>query len=296
MALNTLIIQTLVGLSSGMILFIVASGLSLIFGVMRVINFAHGSIYMLGAFLATAIGAWLTLQQANFFVVLVFAPLVIALLGAVLEMSLFRRIYQKEHLLQLLLTYGITLILGDVVKMIWGGEAYRLALPEFLEGSIKIFERRLPTYSLLLLVVGPTIALGLWFLLQKTRWGRMIRAAVSNPQMVSALGIPVQWVFTGVFALGCWLAGVGGVLIAGRSAVSIGMDVEIIVQTFAVVVIGGLGSFWGALLGAMIIGVVTAIGTLIPAIAGFAQALPFLVMAIVLVLRPYGLLGKPDRR
>ncbi len=291
--IESVLIQVLNGLSSGMIFFIVASGLSLIFGVMRVINFAHGSLYMLGAFLATAVGAWVAEKNLGFFVALLIAPLVVAFVGVVLEFTLFKRIYNKEHLLQLLLTYGLTLILADVVRIIWGGEILRLSLPEFLAGATRIMGRRVANYNLALLVVGPLIAFGLWFLLQRTRWGRIIRASVANPEIVSALGINTQWVFTGVFALGCWLAGLGGMLISGRASVSLGMDVEIIVQAFAVVVIGGLGSFTGALVGSVIIGVTVAIGTLYA--PSTAQIIPFAIMALVLILRPWGLFGKPER-
>jgi len=292
---ETLLIQALVGVSSGMILFIVASGLSLIFGVLRVINFAHGSLYMLGAFIATSIGAWLASQSVGFFGALLIAPLVVALIGALLEMGLFRRVYQREHLLQLLLTYGLTLIIADVVRMGWGGEILRLTLPEFLSGTVKILDRRFAVYNLLLLAIGPAIAIGLGGLLRYTRWGRLIRAAVDNAEVLGALGIDTRRVYTAVFALGCWLAGLGGVLIAGRASVSLQMDAEIIVQCFAVVVIGGLGSFTGALIASVLIGVVVSLGTLFPATAGFAQALPFAVMALILVVRPWGLLGKPEK-
>lgn len=292
MGLDTLLIQVLGGVTRGSLLFIVASGLSLIFGVMRVINFAHGSLYMLGAFLAGLWGKQMMDQGNGFLAMIIITPLVIALLGACLEMSLLRRIYKKEHLLQLLLTYGLTLILGDVVRMTMGSNVPRLVQPEIMKGSVQFLGHRLARYDIFLLVLGPLIALGLWILLTRTRWGRIIRAAVSNPEILSALGINVQWVFTGVFALGCWLAGLGGVLDSSRSAPGIGMDAAIIIEAFAVVVIGGLGSFAGAFIGSMIIGVVLSLGILI--IPQGAEAFPFLVMAVVLVWRPWGLLGKQE--
>ena len=220
---ETLLIQALVGVSSGMILFIVASGLSLIFGVLRVINFAHGSLYMLGAFIATSIGAWLASQSVGFFGALLIAPLVVALIGALLEMGLFRRVYQREHLLQLLLTYGLTLIIADVVRMGWGGEILRLTLPEFLSGTVKILDRRFAVYNLLLLAIGPAIAIGLGGLLRYTRWGRLIRAAVDNAEVLGALGIDTRRVYTAVFALGCWLAGLGGVRGTGKFQIIAGI-------------------------------------------------------------------------
>lgn len=291
--METLAIQFLGGLSRGMILFIVASGLSLIFGVMRVINFAHGSLYMLGAFLAATLGGVLVGLGWGYFALLLAVPLVVAVVGVAMEASLFRRIYDKEHLLQLLLTYGLTLLLSDIVRMIWGGAYRTLKLPVVLQGGIQILGRRFPIYNLFLLVVGPLIALALWYLLNRTRAGRLIRAAVTNPEMLSALGINVKQIYTGVFALGCGLAGLGGTLVAGQQAVGLGMDVDIIIQSFAVVVIGGLGSFGGALLGSVIIGVVLSVGILY--VPKAALMLSFAAMAAVLVLRPWGLLGTPER-
>ncbi len=298
MPIESVVVQILVGVASGMILFIVSAGLSLIFGVLRVINFAHGSLYMLGAFLATSISMWLVDSGLGFLGALLLAPLLVALLGVVLEAGLFRRIYAQEHLLQLLLTFGLTLVVADLVRVLWGGEIRRLPLPEWLEGSIRLEflgGRRFRTYDIVLIGVGVVMALGLWGLLTRTAWGRTIRATVDNPEMVSALGVNINTVYTGVFALGCWLAGLGGVLIAARSSVALGMDAQMIIQTFAVVVIGGLGSFLGALLGALMIGIVVSVGTLYPQIAPFSQALPFVVMALVLIVRPYGLLGKAER-
>jgi branched-chain amino acid transport system permease protein len=290
---STILIQILAGLSRGMVLFIVASGLSLIFGVMRIINFAHGSLYMLGAFLAVTVGGWLAGNGWSFGAVLLIAPLIVAGVGAGMEVTLFRRIYRKEHLLQLLLTFGLALILSDVVRMIWGGAYLTLRPPEILRGSVLLMDRRFPVYNLFLLAVGPLIAVSLWYLLQRTRWGRIIRASVANPEMLSALGINVQRVYTGVFALGCWLAGLGGALVASQSAIGLGMDTDIIVEAFAVVVIGGLGSFAGALLGSVILGVVLSLGILV--VPRAALAFTFIAMATVLILRPWGLMGKPER-
>jgi branched-subunit amino acid ABC-type transport system permease component len=289
---ETILIQLLGGLTRGMILFIVASGLSLIFGVLRVINFAHGSLYMLGAFLAVTVGGMLA-GELGFWSAVLVAPLVIALVGLAIETALFRRIYAKEHLLQLLLTYGLTLLLSDIVRMIWGGSYRTLRAPDFLRGSVTILERQFPVYNLFLLFLGPLIALGLWFLLNRTRWGRVIRAAVVYPEVLSALGTNVQRVHTGVFVLGCWLAGLGGTLIAGQAAVGLGMDVHMIIEAFAVVVIGGLGSLGGAMLGSLTIGIIESLGILV--VPRAALFLSFAAMAAVLIIRPWGLLGKPER-
>ncbi len=291
--METILIQLLGGLTRGMLLFIVASGLSLIFGVMRVINFAHGSFYMLGAFVAVTVGAMFQNRGVSFIIVLLVAPLVVAIVGAVLEIGLLRRVYDKEHLMQLLLTYALVLILGDTVRAIWGGAYRTLRPPRLLRLGIPVAGRAFPVYNLLLLVVGLLIGVGLWFLLYRTRWGRIIRASVANPEMVSALGINVNWVFTLVFALGCWLAGLGGALVAGQRAIGLGMDMEIIIEAFAVVVIGGLGSIAGAMIGSIVIGVIISLGILIAPRA--ALALSFLAMAAMLIVRPWGLMGRPEK-
>ncbi len=306
---EAILTQIFSGISNGMILFIVASGLTLVFGVMRVINFAHGTLYMIGAFLAVTIAGYFSAAAFGFVSALVVVPLLVALIGYVLERFLFRRIYDKEHLTQLLLTYGLTLIGADLVRATWGGDIYRLERPDFLSGRIdwlrEAFGLRIATYDVFLLVIGLLIGFSLWFLLQRTRYGRLIRAAVANPEMLQALGVDVNRIFTVVFMLGAWLAGIGGMLVAGRSSVSLGMDAQIIVQAFAIVVIGGLGSFAGALLGSLLVGITLSVGIILPDItpAPFdeifrsipAQALPFLAMAAVLIIRPWGLLGKPER-
>lgn len=319
---EALLTQFISGLSNGIILFIIASGLTLIFGVLRVINFAHGALYMLGAYLGVTVANWFSealitsLEQTDsltesaeqtilmlaFILALIVVPAIIAIIGYVMERFLFRRIYDKEHLLQLLLTYGLTLIVGDVVRAIWGGDIYRFSMPDALRGRIRLPEADVLglslnrigifRYNIFLIIVGLLIALCMWYLLQRTRFGRIIRAAVANPEMLSALGINVKFVFMGVFMLGCWLAGLGGVLEMGKATPGLNMGSDVIVQAFAVVVIGGLGSFTGALLGSLLIGIVLAMGILyqLP-----AQALPFLAMAAVLILRPWGLMGKPER-
>ena len=304
--------QVIQGISIGMALFVVSSGLTLVFGVLRVINFAHGSLYMLGAYIGVAVAAFVipTLGETGaFFAALLIAPVIVAIVGAVLEFLLFRRIYDKEHLLQLLLTYGLTLILGNVVRIIWGGGIYRLDKPEFLSGRINFdigeFSLRIGRYDVFVILVGLLIGAGLWFLLQKTRFGRITRAAVNNPDMVSALGINVDRVLTIAFMLGAWLAGIGGVLTIGDSSTSLAMDSQIIVRAFAIVVIGGLGSFAGALIGSLLVGIVLSVGIVLPSVAPApfdtfftnipAEALPFIAMALILVLRPWGLLGKPER-
>jgi branched-chain amino acid transport system permease protein len=282
------------GLSQGMVLFIVASGLSLVFGVLRVINFAHGSLYMIGAFLAFSLSTLLSMSSLfSFLLLMVLIPPAIAILGLGLEIPFFRRIYGKEHLLQLLLTYAILLILDDACRLIWGGDIRNVARPDLLAGSIDFFGQYLPTYNVFILVVGPLIALGLWFLLYRTRAGNLIRAAVSYPEMVGALGVNVSRVMTGTFMLGCWLAGLGGVFMSALANIDLGIGMEKIIECFAVVVIGGLGSIGGALLGSLIIGV--GISFIQLPFSRLAIVFPYIVMALILIIRPWGLFGKPER-
>lgn len=302
---SAIIQQVIVGISTGMLLFIVSSGLTLVFGVLRVINFAHGSLYMLGAFLAITIAGYFTAEVWGFFAALLIVPLLVATLGMVLEWLFFRPIYKREHLMQLLLAYGLTLIIGDAVRMIWGSVQERVARPDFLSGREEIFGLNVARYDIFLLVIGLLIGFGLWYLLQRTRYGRMTRAAVNNAEMLGALGVNVNRIFTLSFMLGAWLAGFGGALLAARETVTLGMDAEIIVQAFAIVVIGGLGSFAGALIGSLLVGVTLSVAILLPSMLPEpfsdivnsipAQALPFLAMALILIIRPWGLLGKPER-
>jgi branched-chain amino acid transport system permease protein len=282
------------GLSQGMVLFIVASGLSLVFGVLRVINFAHGSLYMIGAFLAFSVSTLLpTESMLSFLILMIVVPPAVALLGLSLEVPLFRRIYGKEHLLQLLLTYALLLILDDACRLIWGGDIRNVARPEMLAGSIEFFGLFLPTYNVFILVVGPIIAIGLWFLLYRTRYGNLIRASVSHPEMVGALGVNVSRVMTSTFMLGCWLAGLGGVLMSALANIDLGIGMEKIIEAFAVVVIGGLGSIGGALLGSLILGVGVAFIQL--PLSRAAIVFPYFAMALILIIRPWGLFGKPER-
>jgi branched-subunit amino acid ABC-type transport system permease component len=282
------------GISQGMVLFIVASGLSLVFGVLRVINFAHGSLYMIGAFLAFSLSTVLpTGSMLSFLVLMLLIPPAIALIGLGLEIPFFRRIYGKEHLLQLLLTYALLLILDDVCRLIWGGEIRNVARPEVLAGSIEFGGMYLPTYNVFILIIGPIIAIGLWFLLYRTRMGNLIRSAVSHPEMLGALGVNVQRVMTGTFMLGCWLAGLGGVLMSALANIDLSIGMEKIIECFAVVVIGGLGSIGGALLASLILGVGVSLIQL--PLSRAAIIFPYFAMALILIIRPWGLFGKPER-
>jgi branched-chain amino acid transport system permease protein len=280
--------QLLIGLSRAMLLFIVASGLTLVFGVLRVINFAHGSFYMIGAFLAYTIALSLGGGPAGFWGALLIAPLAVAFLSLVIERFLLRFIYKREHLMQMLLTYSLVLIFGDAVKMLWGTQYKSIPVPESLSGSFVFLGAALPRYNAFLLLVGPLVAVGLWYLLSRTKVGKICRATATDREMVDALGVDSTRVFAAVFVLGGWLAGLGGALIAPTVSISLGMDVSVIINAFLVVVIGGLGNIWGALVSSLLLGVGEAVGVLIW--PQMAIVLPFLITAAVLILKPSGLL------
>lgn len=285
--------QSLSGLTTAMFLFLIASGLSLIFGVLRVLNFAHGSFYMLGAYLAWQLVQWAGREPGRFWWAVLGAAVGVAALGGLVERLLLRRLYGREELDQLLFTYALVLILSDAARILWGTGQLSVARPPGLTGSLRLFGATVPHYNLFILLLGPVLALGFWIVLHRTRAGRLIRAAALDREMLGALGVNVQRLYTGVFVLGSFLAGLGGALVSPVKSIVPGMDVEIIVEAFIVVVIGGLGSFWGTFLGALVYGQVLAFGIL--AIPRFSIFSVFALMAAVLILRPWGLLGRPLR-
>jgi branched-subunit amino acid ABC-type transport system permease component len=283
--------QSVSGLTAAMFLFLIASGLSLIFGVLRVLNFAHGTFYMLGAYTTFQIVRWLGTGPVSFWVAALGAALAIAVLGGVVERLLFRHLYGKEELYQLLFTYALVLILSDVAKIIWGTQQKSVSRPAGLGGAVSILGATIPYYNLFVLLLGPAIALGFWFVLQRTRAGRFIRAAALDRETLGALGVNVNALYTGVFMVASFLGGLGGALVTPVRTIVPGMDTEIIVEAFVVVVIGGLGSFWGTFLGALIYGQVLSFGILLfPQFSIFSV---FALMAAVLIIRPWGLLGRP---
>jgi branched-subunit amino acid ABC-type transport system permease component len=273
-----------------MFLCLTAVGLSLIFGVLRVLNFAHGSFYMLGAYGAYQFTQWLGGSADGFWLGVLASALAIALVGGVVERLLLRYLYDREQLFQLLFTYALVLIVADLVKAIWGVQQVPVSRPPGLDGSLSALGTVIPAYNLFIVLLGPCIALALWFGLQKTRVGRVIRAAALDREMVGMLGVNVSWLYTSVFVLGIFLAGLGGALVTPVSAVVLGMDADMVIAAFIAVVIGGLGSFWGTMVGALIYGQVLSFGILfLPRFSLFAV---FLLMAVVLIFRPHGLLGR----
>ena len=292
MDLDTLVIQLLAGLTRAGLLFIVSAGLSLVFGAMRVINLAHGSLYMLGAFVASTVVATIG-GDWGLFPALVVSAAAAALVGSVIEVGILRRLYRREHLLQLLATFAIVLIISDIVEIVWGTANLSVARPAVLSGSVPILGRPFPTYNLFIIAAALGTGVALTLLLRRTGLGRDIRAAIVDPEMLGGVGVDVPRLFTVVFVIGSALAGMAGAIAAGSGAVGLGMDVEILVQAFAVTIIGGLGSIPGALVGAGIIGVADAFGILF--LPRLTLAIIFLAMAVVLAIRPSGLFGLPER-
>jgi branched-chain amino acid transport system permease protein len=283
--------QSVSGLTAAMFLFLIASGLSLVFGVLRVLNFAHGTFYMLGAYSTFQFVQWLGPGPGTFWVAALGAALAVAALGGVVERLLFRHLYGKEELYQLLFTYALVLILSDGAKIVWGTQQKSVSRPPGLSGAFSLLGATIPYYNLFILLLGPAIALAFWFVLQRTRVGRLIRAAVLDRETLGALGVNVNALYTGVFVLASFLGGLGGALVTPVRTIVPGMDTEIIVEAFVVVVIGGLGSFWGTFLGALVYGQVLSFGILLfPQFSIFSV---FALMAAVLIVRPWGLLGRP---
>lgn len=281
--------QVFVGLSRTTILFIVASGLTLILGVLRIPNVAHGSLYMIGAFTAFTVTKLFGGGSAGFWMALVIAPLAVALLSLIAERGMFRFLYEREHLMLLLLTFAFSLIFGDLVKLVWGGEYKSVPVPRIFQGFIPLFGGLpFPLYNLFLLIAGPVVAILLWLLTNKTKMGKIARAAAVDREMVGAVGINVSRVFATVFVIGCYLAGLGGVLVAPTVSVTLGMDHNLVIEAFLIVIMGGLGNIWGALLGALIFGLTQSLGILIW--PKFGIIFPYLAVVVVLLFRPTGLL------
>lgn len=289
--MHTLIEDIVSVLSTSGSLFIVSAGLTLVFGAMRLINVAHGSFYMLGAFvMTTAVGAS---TGARFWVALVVAALVVAALGGALEVTVMRRIYAKEHLTQLLATFALTLVIADLAVRIWGSGSRLVTAPTAVGGAATVSGASFPEYDFVIVLAAIAVGLGLWLLLQRTSLGWRIRAAVEDPELLACSGTNLSLLRTGTFMLGAALAGFGGALVTPQVAAAPGMDTAIIVSAFIVTVIGGLGSIPGAALGALIIGVAQTLGTSLA--PSWASTSIYLTMIIVLAVRPSGLLGAVER-
>jgi len=285
--METLAFQGLVGLSLAMYLWLLAAGLTIVFGVLGILNFAHGSLFMLGAYFAfTFYGLW----GVNFWFAILLSLLSVGIVGYLMERLFLRHIYHLDHAYQLLLTFGFILIFDDAVKMVWGGVAKIPAMPTFFEGTFSVLGRLFPIYNVFIIGAGFLVALVLWLLFEKTWWGRMVRASASDREMASAIGVNIPTLFTGVFVFGAMLAALGGALGTPVRVVAPGIGAAMIIQAFIITVIGGLGNLKGAFVGAVIVGVLSAYSILLFPV--FELFLIFVIMAVVLMVKPQGLFGR----
>lgn len=281
-----LFVQVLNGVAYGLLIFLLAAGLTLIFGMMDVINLAHGSFYMVGAY----VGFSMVSRTHNFWLALIAAPVVVGLLGILVEGGLLRRLYRRVQLDQVILTFGLAYIVADAVKWIWGADVRSIDPPAGMEGGTEVLGNFYPTYRLFVIVIGLLIALLLWVIQQRTRIGSIIRAGVADKEMVGGLGINVSLIFTGVFVFGAALAALSGVVAGPILGLYQGMDSDTLIIALIVVVVGGLGTLTGAFWGGLLIGLADTFGKVL--IPEFALFLTFAVMAVVLLVRPSGLFGR----
>lgn len=280
--------QSLNAVALAALLFFISVGLTLIFGIMRIINFAHGALYMLGAYAGFAVAT----ASGSYLAALVLAPILVAALGLGLEVLVLSRLYRRDAGAFLLVTFGLALVIGEAVRLGWGPEPRRLPIPAVLAGSVSVLGEPFPVYRLFLAASGVVAALVLWRFLEATRLGLLVRATAQNADMVNALGTNVRWVRAGVFALGCGLAALGGVMAAPLLTAYLGMGVNVVVDAFVIVIIGGMGSFFGSVIGSLLIGVVETFGNFY--LPELAIAVAYLAMIAVLVLRPRGLFGRDE--
>ncbi len=300
--LPNLLVQLVNGLADASALFLVAAGLSLIFGVTRIVNFAHGSFYMLGVYVAYTITSRFGATTTGFWLSIVASALTIGTLGALVEFLVLRRIYKAPELFHLLATFALVLIFRDAALAIWGPQDLFGPRAPHLAGAVELLGHQLPTYDIALIVIGPLVLLALWYALTQTRWGTLVRAATQDREMLGALGINQAWLFTGVFFVGAFLAGLGGALQGPRMSANLSLDLETIGNAFVVVVVGGMGSIPGAFIAALLIAEIKALCIGIGhvslfgigfSLSRFTLVAEFVVMAVVLVVRPWGLLGRP---
>ena len=279
------------GLTNAAYLFIVAAGLSLVFGALRVINMAHGSLYMIAAFVTVVIANQLG-ASFGFWTGLLLAVAVAGVIGGIVEVIVLRRVYGREHLVQLLGTYAVSLVIAGGVRIVFGPNYRTVASP--IPGHIVIAGDSYSNYSLFMIAAAIVIAAGVWLMLYRTNLGRNIRAAVADPDLLNATGVNVTRLYTTVFMIGAGLAGLGGAIVAPSQAVSGSIDTDVLVLAFAISVIGGLGSIVGSAVGSLIVGMVISFGLIIPATSPYALAFVFIIMTAVLIVRPRGLFGRTE--
>ncbi|WP_163527113.1 branched-chain amino acid ABC transporter permease [Halobacillus ihumii] len=285
--MEIIIAQLINGVSYGMLLFVITCGLALVFGILGVLNLAHGSLYMIGSYVAYSLTTTFT---QSFWTALIVAPLAVAVIALVIERTLLRVTYQLGHLSQVLLTFGLAYVFHDLTKWIWGSNVLSIRVPDLLSGSVTIVGQTFPLYRLVVIGVGIFIAAGLWWIQNKTRWGAIIRAGLSDREMIGALGVNINLVFTTIFVLGGILAGFGGVVASPILGLYPDMEFQTLILALIVLVIGGLGSIAGTFTASVLVGVLETFGRyLFPELSMF---LIFGLMAMILVWRPSGLLGK----
>jgi branched-chain amino acid transport system permease protein len=282
------------GLANAAYLFIVTAGLSLVFGALRIINMAHGSLYMIAAFVTVVVASKLG-ASFGFWSGLLLALVLTGLIGAVMEVVVLRRIYREEHLVQLLGTYAVSLVVAGAVRLLFGANYRSVRPPDLFSGSLTVGGFRYSGYSLFMIAAAIVIAVGVYLLLYRTALGRNIRAAVSDPELLNVSGVDVSRLYTTVFVIGAGLAALGGAIVAPSQAVGPTIDTDVLVLAFAISVIGGLGSIVGSAVGALIVGEVISFGLNNPYTNQFALAFVFIIMAAVLTVRPWGLFGSPEQ-
>lgn len=287
--LGLFVTQCLNALSQASILFFIACGLTLIFGIMRIINFAHGAIYMLGAY----VGYTTLALSGSFLLSLIVAPIVVGAAGMAFETVFLRRLYgRRDAGAYLMVTFGLAVVMGEAIRLVWGAQPLGPPIPDALRGIVLLFDQPFPRYRLFLIALGIAAAVAVWQFLERTRAGLLIRAVSQNPDMVHALGTDVDLVRTGVFGIGCAMAAFGGVLAAPLITAFLGMGTNVVIDAFVIVIIGGMGSFLGSIVGSLLVAFVQVFGTYY--LPNLAMALMYLLMLVVLVIRPGGLLGKED--
>ena len=279
----------IIGLSLSFLLFLLSAGLTLIFGMLGVINFAHGALYMLGAYVSFQV----VQTTGSFWLGLLIAPLIVAALGALIEMAALKRVYSRDHIFQLLLTFGLILVIDDATKLIWGLDYKQVPTPALLSAPIELFGSQISAYRLFVIAFGAAVSLALFLILDRSKWGMIIRAASSDPDMARTLGIDVNRVRTGVFALGSLLAALGGAITAPLVPIELGMGFSVIIDCFVVVIIGGLGNIRGAIFASLLLGMTRAVGYTYA--TEWVELMTFALLIGTLMFRPAGLFSKKGR-
>lgn len=287
-------IQVLTGLGTAGILFMVASGVSLIFGALRVINMAHGSFYMLGAYLMLTVWPLLGAGNIGFIPALLITAALVSLVGGVVEVLIFRRLYNRPMLIQLVVAFGLIFIASGVIRWLYGSSPFSTRPPELLRGAVRVLDAPLPQYQFFVMAMAVAVVIGLWLLLYRTGLGRTIRAAVSDPSLLQLSGVNVPWLFTKVFMVATFLAGLAGAIVTSQGAVYPGMDFDVLILAFVVVVIGGLGSLVGTFVASVLVGISQSLAVLW--LPGGSLFVVFGILVLVLAVRPQGLFGQAEGR